>query len=153
MVVLRNQNSNLSFYLVPEPTTASHAALVHMVVATRIVAYFFNVWLPDEMRRQLHLGSVIATTGDFPRRDHIARVYLSVSRAVQMICTVYGLYSTPASTLPSNAPSNASPPPAIIDLAKPLTGLLLLLQSQQTRVQPALSRCFYMFKKVFISFS
>ncbi|BHF58978.1 40S ribosomal protein S16 [Sparganum proliferum] len=113
----------------PEPTTSSHVALAHAVVAARTTAKLFDVWLPPATRKLLCLENVFS--GDFALRDNLAHAYLTVTRAVQMICAVCGLTCFPADKLSWLGLSPDEPRVGTVGFMKPLTGLYVLCQAMQ----------------------
>uniref|UniRef100_A0A0V0J6G7 Uncharacterized protein n=3 Tax=Schistocephalus solidus TaxID=70667 RepID=A0A0V0J6G7_SCHSO len=113
----------------PEPTTSSHVALAHAVVAARTTAKLFDVWLPPTTRRLLCLENVFS--GDFALRDNLAHAYLTVARAVQMICTICGLTRLPADKLSWLGLPQDGPREGAVGFRKPLTGLYVLCQAMQ----------------------
>ncbi|VDK88909.1 unnamed protein product [Dibothriocephalus latus] len=117
------------YTLGPEPTTSSHVALAHAVVAARTTAKLFDVWLPPSTRRLLCLENVFS--GDFALRDNLAHAYLTVARAVQMICTVCGLTCLPADKLSWLGLPPDGPRAGAVGFKKPLTGLYVLCQAMQ----------------------
>ncbi|VDD80502.1 unnamed protein product [Mesocestoides corti] len=89
------------------------------------MAQLFNIWIPLDTRRLFQLNTI---NNESPLRDNIAKVYHTLSRAIQLICAVCGRtsvtpdQSTALQTLPSTK---------FLDQSKPLVGLYCLSDAIQ----------------------